>query len=128
MDDLVALPRPSGHTFLDWSGPTGGGISYEIETRTKADSPWEKLDYTLKTAYTHTDAGAGEVEARRDRLELEGDGRLGDERVEDRRRRRGDRSSDEEVRRQEAPEGDREEDAEGLTAGEIMLDGGMTRV
>jgi len=71
-------------------------------------------------------AGAGEAEARRDRLE--GDGRLGDERVEDRRRRRGDRSSDEEVRRQEAPEGDREEDAEGLTAEEIMLDGGMTRV
>jgi hypothetical protein len=59
VDDLVALPRPSGHTFLDWSGPTGGGISYEVETRTKADSPWEKLDYTLKTAYTHTDAGAG---------------------------------------------------------------------
>ena len=59
VDDLVALPRASGHTFLDWSGPTGGGISYEIETRTKADSPWEKLDYTLKTAYTHTDAGAG---------------------------------------------------------------------
>ena len=59
VDDLVALPRASGHTFLDWSGPTGGGISYEVETRTKADSPWEKLDYTLKTAYTHTDAGAG---------------------------------------------------------------------
>ena len=59
VSDLVALPRPSGHNFLDWSGPTGGGISYEIETRTGPDKGWEKLDYTLKTAYTHTEAGAG---------------------------------------------------------------------
>jgi hypothetical protein len=59
VEDLVALPRATGHTFLDWSGPTGGGISYEIEVRTGPNAPWISLGYTLKTAYTHTDAGAG---------------------------------------------------------------------
>ena len=34
VDDLICKPRPSGDNFLDWSGPTGSGITYDIESRT----------------------------------------------------------------------------------------------
>lgn len=59
VDDLVCLPRPNGRNFLDWSGPTGGGISYIIESRTSVSTAWERVDFTTKTAYLHENAGAG---------------------------------------------------------------------
>lgn len=57
--DLICLPRTNGHNFLDWSGPTGGNITYIIETRLSPASDWEQLNFTTKTAYLHEDAGAG---------------------------------------------------------------------
>ncbi|WP_395139879.1 hypothetical protein, partial [Armatimonas sp.] len=59
VDDLVCKPRPSGDNFLDWSGPTGSGITYDIETRTGPGQPWEKIGYTTRTAWLHENAGAG---------------------------------------------------------------------
>lgn len=59
VEDLICKPRPSGDNFLDWSGPTGGGITYDIETRAAEGKPWEKIGYTTRTAYLHESAGAG---------------------------------------------------------------------
>jgi len=57
--DLICQPRPGGDNYLDWSGPTGTGITYNIEQRTSPDQPWAFVGYTTRTAYIHEDAGAG---------------------------------------------------------------------
>jgi len=59
VEDLICRPRPSGENFLDWSGPTGGGITYNIECRTAAGQPWVLVGYSTRTAYLHEEAGSG---------------------------------------------------------------------
>ena len=59
VEDLICKPRPGGDNFLDWSGPTGSGITYNIECRVALDKSWEPVGYTTRTAYLHESSGAG---------------------------------------------------------------------
>lgn len=57
--NLVVLPRPSGANFLDWSGPTGGSLLYDIYTRPTATGEWTLVGSATATDFLHRDAGAG---------------------------------------------------------------------
>ncbi|HYE94656.1 MAG TPA: hypothetical protein VD962_00475 [Rubricoccaceae bacterium] len=59
VDDLTAVGRPSGSNFLDWSGPTGGGLRYEVFTRLAAGGEWTLVGSSTSTDFLHQEAGAG---------------------------------------------------------------------
>lgn len=74
--DLTALGRPSGTNFLDWSGPTGGSLRYEVFSSPAGGGPWTLVGSATTTEFLHRDAGAGttrhyRVIARRGDLEGE---------------------------------------------------------
>ena len=58
---LEATRRPSGTVFLDWDGPTGGSLRYEVFARPDGDpaTPWALVGSASSTDFTHRDAGPG---------------------------------------------------------------------
>lgn len=60
--DLVALVRPSGAVFLDWTGPTGGALRYEVSMLALDEDggDWERLGAATATDYTDREAAPGE--------------------------------------------------------------------
>ena len=50
--DLTAVRRPSGAVFLDWSGPTGGTLRYEVFAR-EGDGAWALIGSATATDFTH---------------------------------------------------------------------------
>ncbi len=60
MTDLAALRRASGVVFLDWSGPTGGPLRYEVFTREGDETaPWDLVGAASATDFTHRGAAVG---------------------------------------------------------------------
>ena len=57
--DLTAQGHASGANFLDWSGPTSGGLRYEVFASETAGGPWSLVGSATQTAFVHHDAGAG---------------------------------------------------------------------
>ncbi len=59
VQDLIVLPSTSGKNFLDWSGPTGGGIQYLIHGKKAGTTEFALLDAVTGTEYSHQGAGIG---------------------------------------------------------------------
>jgi hypothetical protein len=57
--DLTALTATSGKNFLDWSGPTGAGITYLVYGKKAGQTEFALLDAVTSTEYSHTGAGLG---------------------------------------------------------------------
>ena len=56
--DLSAVPRPSGAVFLDWTGPTGGSLRYEVFEMPLDGGcgAWALVGSASATDFTHRDA------------------------------------------------------------------------
>jgi len=57
--DLVALVRPNGNIFIDWTGPTGGSLIYLVQTRRDSDTEWTLVGSTTRTDFLHVGAAPG---------------------------------------------------------------------
>lgn len=59
--DLTAVPRPSGAVFLDWTGPTGGSLRYEVfELSLDEDGgAWTLVGSATRTDFTYREAVPG---------------------------------------------------------------------
>ena len=57
--DLTAQGRPTGSNFLDWSGPTGGNLRYEVYSRLASGGDWALVGSATATDFLHQGAGAG---------------------------------------------------------------------
>ncbi|HEX9950217.1 MAG TPA: hypothetical protein VGB53_00475 [Rubricoccaceae bacterium] len=63
--DLTAVPRPSGSVFLDWSGPSGGSLRYEVfeaalgAASSTAGGTWRLVGSASATDFTVRDAVPG---------------------------------------------------------------------
>ena len=59
IDDLIALVRPNGNIFVDWSGLTGGSLIYLVQSRRDADTEWTLIGSTTRTDFLHVGAVPG---------------------------------------------------------------------
>ncbi len=59
--DLTALVRPSGAVFLDWTGPSGGSLRYEVFALSLDEDggEWQRLGAASATDYTDREALPG---------------------------------------------------------------------
>ena len=57
--DLIALVRPNGNIFVDWSGPTGGSLIYLVQSRRDTDTEWTLIGSTTRTDFLHVGAVPG---------------------------------------------------------------------
>ena len=59
LDDVVVLPRPSGSSLVDWTGPTGGGLLYLVYSRKDTETEWTLVGVVTRTEFLHVGAGVG---------------------------------------------------------------------
>jgi hypothetical protein len=57
--DLTAMGRATGSNFLDWTGPTGGNLRYEVYSRLASGGGWTLVGSSTATDFLHQGAGAG---------------------------------------------------------------------
>lgn len=59
--DLTAVPLPSGSVALDWTGPTGGSLRYEVfaVALDEDGGTWGLIGSATATDFVHRDAAPG---------------------------------------------------------------------
>jgi hypothetical protein len=57
--DLAASRRAAGVVFLDWSGPSGSNLRYEVFVRENDEAPWDLVGSASATDFTHEGVATG---------------------------------------------------------------------
>ena len=54
--DLSAVRRAAAVVFVDWTGPSGSALRYEVFARESAEAPWDLVGSATATEFTHEGA------------------------------------------------------------------------